>query len=52
MPIKPLLTLGMDPPDSWLVEAVKSAHDLDNIYLEEVNKLLINVHHISMSEHG
>ena len=36
MPETPLLTLGMDPPESWLVEAVKTPHDLDNIYLEEV----------------
>ena len=36
MPQKPLLTLGMDPPESWLVEAVNSPYDLDNIYLEEV----------------
>ncbi len=26
----------MDPPESWLVEAVHSPYDLDNIYLEEV----------------
>jgi len=36
MPETPLLTLGMDPPESWLVEAVKTPYDLDNIYLEEV----------------
>ena len=28
--------LGIDPPESWLVEAVDSPYDLDNIYLEEV----------------
>ena len=36
MPTTPLLTLGMDPPESWLVESVEAAYDLDNIYLEEV----------------
>jgi len=37
MPEKPLLTLGMDPPESWLVQAVHSPYDLDNIFLEEVD---------------
>lgn len=36
MPQKALLTLGMDPPESWLVESVKTAHDLDNIIMGEV----------------
>lgn len=36
MPQMPLLTLGMDPPESWLVESVRSPYDLDNIFLEEV----------------
>ena len=36
MPQKPLLTLGLDPPESWIVSAVKTTYDLDNIYLEEV----------------
>jgi len=36
MPEKPLLTLGMDPPESWLVQAVHTPYDLDNIFLEEV----------------
>ncbi|XP_071084353.1 UDP-glucose:glycoprotein glucosyltransferase 1-like isoform X2 [Haliotis cracherodii] len=37
MPEKSLLTLNMDPPESWLVEAVRSPYDLDNILLEEVH---------------
>ena len=37
VPHKPLLTLNMEPPESWLVESVKAVYDLDNIYLEEVN---------------
>ena len=36
LPSKALLTLGMDAPESWLVESVRSPYDLDNIYLEEV----------------
>ena len=37
LPQKPLLTLAMDLPESWLVEVVRSPYDLDNIYLEEVS---------------
>lgn len=33
MPGAPLLTLGMDAPHSWLVAAVRSPTDLDNIRL-------------------
>ncbi|ESP03274.1 hypothetical protein LOTGIDRAFT_137613 [Lottia gigantea] len=36
LPQKSLLTLNMNPPESWLVEAVRSVYDLDNILLEEV----------------
>ena len=36
LPLKPLLTLGMDPPESWLVESVEALYDLDNICMEEV----------------
>lgn len=36
LPNKSLLTLGMNPPESWVVEAVKAQYDLDNILLEEV----------------
>jgi UDP-glucose:glycoprotein glucosyltransferase len=36
LPHKSLLTLAMEPPESWLVEAVSSVYDLDNILLEEV----------------
>ncbi|XP_060085960.1 UDP-glucose:glycoprotein glucosyltransferase 1-like [Ylistrum balloti] len=35
MPTKSLLTLGMNPSESWLVEAVTAPYDLDNILLEE-----------------
>ncbi|GAB1602450.1 UDP-glucose:glycoprotein glucosyltransferase 1-like [Argonauta hians] len=35
LPQKSLLTLNMHPPESWLVEAVRSPYDLDNIMLEE-----------------
>uniref|UniRef100_A0A0B7A3W1 UDP-glucose:glycoprotein glucosyltransferase thioredoxin-like domain-containing protein n=1 Tax=Arion vulgaris TaxID=1028688 RepID=A0A0B7A3W1_9EUPU len=38
MPQKSLLTLNMDTPESWLVEAVTSPYDLDNILLEEVDR--------------
>lgn len=32
----PLLTLNMITPESWMVQAVRSPHDLDNIHLREV----------------
>lgn len=38
LPHKSLLTLAMEPPESWLVESVSSVFDLDNILLEEVDK--------------
>ena len=36
VPETPILTLGMDTPESWMVEAVTSVYDLDNIHLEDV----------------
>jgi len=36
LPLKPLLTVGMDPPESWLVESVHAVYDLDNICMDEV----------------
>ncbi|KAL0963881.1 hypothetical protein UPYG_G00314810 [Umbra pygmaea] len=36
LPESPLLTLNMITPESWMVEAVRSPHDLDNIHLQEV----------------
>ena len=36
LPLHPILTLGMDPPESWLVESVKAVYDLDNIVMDEV----------------
>nr|XP_014348824.1 PREDICTED: UDP-glucose:glycoprotein glucosyltransferase 2 [Latimeria chalumnae] len=35
MPESPFLTLNMITPESWLVEAVRSKYDLDNIHLQE-----------------
>lgn len=40
IPETPLLTLNMITPESWMVEAVRSPYDLDNIHLQEV---LVNV---------
>lgn len=37
VPKEPLLTLGMDVPAAWLVSAVDSVHDLDNIRLSDVS---------------
>ncbi|KAL7881321.1 hypothetical protein AOLI_G00081690 [Acnodon oligacanthus] len=37
IPESPLLTLNMITPESWMVEAVRSQHDLDNIHLQEVS---------------
>ncbi|XP_076857427.1 UDP-glucose:glycoprotein glucosyltransferase 2 isoform X2 [Brachyhypopomus gauderio] len=37
IPESPLLTLNMITPESWMVEAVRSSYDLDNIHLQEVN---------------
>ncbi|XP_041360300.1 UDP-glucose:glycoprotein glucosyltransferase 1-like [Gigantopelta aegis] len=37
LPQKTLLTVIMEPPESWLVQAVRSPYDLDNILLEEVD---------------
>ncbi|KAF7667781.1 hypothetical protein LDENG_00047960 [Lucifuga dentata] len=37
LPESPLLTLNMITPESWMVQAVCSPHDLDNIHLQEVS---------------
>ncbi|KAM4731815.1 UDP-glucose:glycoprotein glucosyltransferase 2 [Anableps anableps] len=37
LPESPLLTLNMITPESWMVQAEHSLHDLDNIHLQEVN---------------
>ncbi|XP_056891961.1 UDP-glucose:glycoprotein glucosyltransferase 2 isoform X1 [Takifugu flavidus] len=37
IPESPLLTLNMITPESWMVQAVRSPHDLDNIHLQEVS---------------
>ncbi|CAF3651747.1 unnamed protein product [Adineta steineri] len=36
VPETPILTLGMVTPESWMVEAVTSPYDLDNIHLKNV----------------
>ncbi|XP_072478199.1 UDP-glucose:glycoprotein glucosyltransferase 2 isoform X2 [Notamacropus eugenii] len=36
MPESPLLTLNMITPEGWLVEAVHSSCDLDNIHLKDI----------------
>lgn len=36
VPSTALFTLGMVTPENWLVECIKSPHDLDNIHLEQV----------------
>lgn len=36
LPHSPLLTLHMVVPHAWMVAAVHSPHDLDNIHLESV----------------
>ncbi|XP_060625468.2 UDP-glucose:glycoprotein glucosyltransferase 2 isoform X2 [Anolis sagrei] len=40
MPDSPLLTLNMITPESWLVEAVNSSYDLDNIRLKDVDDVV------------
>lgn len=40
IPESPLLTLNMITPESWMVQAVRSPHDLDNIHLQEVSQPL------------
>ncbi|XP_060089594.1 UDP-glucose:glycoprotein glucosyltransferase 2 isoform X2 [Heteronotia binoei] len=40
MPESPLLTLNMITPESWIVEAVNSSYDLDNIHLKEVEGMV------------
>uniref|UniRef100_A0A8C3IG87 UDP-glucose ceramide glucosyltransferase-like 1 n=1 Tax=Chrysemys picta bellii TaxID=8478 RepID=A0A8C3IG87_CHRPI len=40
MPETLLLTLNMIIPESWLVEAVNSSYDLDNIYLQDIEGIV------------
>uniref|UniRef100_A0A674KAG2 UDP-glucose ceramide glucosyltransferase-like 1 n=1 Tax=Terrapene triunguis TaxID=2587831 RepID=A0A674KAG2_9SAUR len=40
MPETLLLTLNMIIPESWLVEAVNSSYDLDNIHLQDVEGIV------------
>ncbi|XP_019910403.2 UDP-glucose:glycoprotein glucosyltransferase 2 isoform X3 [Esox lucius] len=41
LPESPLLTLNMITPESWMVEAVRSPYDLDNIHLQEVKGVVM-----------
>jgi len=40
MPQSVLFTMNMDTPLGWMVEAVYSPHDLDNIKLQEVRMVI------------
>ncbi|XP_062861510.1 UDP-glucose:glycoprotein glucosyltransferase 2 [Trichomycterus rosablanca] len=40
IPESPLLTLNMITPVSWMVEAVQSPYDLDNIHLQEISSVV------------
>lgn len=48
LPHSPLLTLHMDVPHAWLVAAIHSPHDLDNIHLQSVDS---GVHAEFLLEH-
>ena len=39
MPLQPILTLGVDTPESWMVQALRTKYDLDNIHLQEVGMI-------------
>lgn len=41
LPESPLLTLNMITPEGWMVQALRSPHDLDNIHLQEVYGCLV-----------
>lgn len=43
MPTVPLFTLAMVTPDNWMVEAVKSTYDLDNIHLQDVRPISLSL---------
>ena len=49
IPETPLLTMNLDIPQAWMVEAVKSPYDLDNIYLKEVQNILRFYYRLSTS---
>lgn len=36
LPATKVLTLHMDTPESWLVEPIRAAHDLDNLRLSDL----------------
>ncbi|KAM9802668.1 UDP-glucose:glycoprotein glucosyltransferase 2 isoform 1-T1 [Syngnathus typhle] len=40
LPESPLLTLNMITPEGWMVQALRSPHDLDNIHLQEVSGIV------------
>ncbi|XP_015482881.1 UDP-glucose:glycoprotein glucosyltransferase 2 isoform X1 [Parus major] len=54
LPESPLLTLNMITPESWLVEAVNSSCDLDNIHLQEIQGAVVaeyELEHILLEGH-
>ncbi len=38
LPLRDILTLGMDVPEAWLVSVVRSKHDLDNLQLVSIDE--------------
>ncbi|CAB3399775.1 unnamed protein product [Caenorhabditis bovis] len=44
LPSKQLLTLSVQAPDSWIVEAVFAEYDLDNLKMEQVSKNVVAVY--------
>ena len=38
LPLRDILTLGMDVPEAWLVSVVRSKHDLDNLQLGSIDE--------------
>jgi UDP-glucose:glycoprotein glucosyltransferase len=38
LPTSLLLTMHMDTPQSWVVQAIRSVYDLDNIMLKDMGK--------------
>ena len=44
LPQQKTLTMNMDVPESWLVEAVHAAYDLDNLRLEDLGEDASTLH--------
>ncbi|KAJ3592196.1 hypothetical protein NHX12_007324 [Muraenolepis orangiensis] len=54
LPESPLLTLNMITPHGWMVGAVSSPHDLDNIHLQEVDtavRAIYELEHLLLEGH-